>query len=141
MMVDQLTVFLENEQGRLAALARALGEAAISMRALTVADTAKFGVVRIIADQPAEACQALEAQGFRAALTKVFAVEVEHVAGGLAPLLEAFDAAGINVEYAYCFLSEGGRAVDVFRTDKADEAESVISAAGFRSLAPEELYA
>jgi hypothetical protein len=62
-------------------------------------------------------------------------------AGGLAALLEAFDAAGINVEYAYCFVVEGGKAIDVLRIDALDEAEQVIAAAGYRVVKPEELYA
>ncbi|MDR0577325.1 MAG: amino acid-binding protein, partial [Candidatus Accumulibacter sp.] len=122
-MIDQITVFLENDKGRLAALCRALGEAGISMHALTVADTANYGVVRIVADTPARACEILGAAGFRASLTKVFAVEVPDRAGGLAGLLEAFDAAGINVEYAYCFAADGGKAIDVLRIDSPAEAE------------------
>lgn len=139
-MIDQITVFLENDKGRLAALCRALGEAGISMHALTVADTANYGVVRIVADTPARACEILGAAGFRASLTKVFAVEVPDRAGGLAGLLEAFDAAGINVEYAYCFAADGGKAIDVLRIDSPAEAEKVITDAGFRVARPEELY-
>jgi hypothetical protein len=140
-MIDQITVFLENEKGRLAALCRALGDADISMHALTVADTAQYGVARIIADTPANAYEVLNEKGFRASLTKVFAIEVPDHAGGLAALLEAFGAAGINVEYAYCFAAEGGKAVDILRVDNHEEAEKVITSAGFRVMRPEELYA
>ena len=140
-MVDQLTVFLENEKGRLAALARTLGEADFSMRALTVADSAKYGVVRILIDQAPEAYELLSGQGFRAALTKVFAVEVPNVAGGLAKLLEAFEAAEINVDYAYCFVNEDNKAIDIIRTDKIEEATAVIKASGFKSLETADLFA
>ena len=139
-MIDQITVFLENNKGRLAALCRTLGDAGVSMRALTVADTARYGVVRIIADTPAKACKALGAAGFRASLTKVFAIEVPDRAGGLAGLLEAFDAANINVEYAYCFAAEGGKAIDVLRIDGSSDAERIIANAGFRVVRPDELY-
>jgi hypothetical protein len=139
-MIDQITVFLENEKGRLAALCRALGEANISMHALTVADTAHYGVARIVADTPALAYEVLNAAGFRASLTKVFAIEVPDKAGGLAGLLETLDAANINVEYAYCFAAEGGRAIDVLRIDNHADAEKVITAAGYRIARPEELY-
>jgi hypothetical protein len=139
-MIDQITVFLENDKGRLAALCRTLGDAGISMHALTVADTAQYGVARVIADTPARAYEVLNEKGFRASLTKVFAVEVPDHAGGLAALLEAFDAAGINVEYAYCFASEGGKAVDVLRIDSHSEAEEIINLAGFRVMRSEELY-
>jgi hypothetical protein len=140
-MIDQITVFLENDKGRLAALCRTIGDAGISMHALTVADTAQYGVARIIADSPAKAYEILNEKGFRASLTKVFAIEVPNHAGGLAALLEAFDAARINVEYAYCFAVEGEKAVDVLRIDNHEEAENVIAATGFRSLKPQELYA
>ncbi|MDR1014244.1 MAG: ACT domain-containing protein [Coriobacteriales bacterium] len=140
-MIDQITVFLENDTGRLAALCRVLGDAGISMHALTVADTAQYGVVRIIADTPAQACEVLGARGFRASLTKVFAVEVPDHAGGLARLLAAFDEAGINVEYAYCFAVAGGKAIDILRIDDHEEAEKVIASAGFSVAGPEALYA
>jgi hypothetical protein len=109
------------------------------MHALTVADTANYGVARIIADTPAKACEVLNAAGFRASLTQVFAIEVPDRAGGLARLLEAFDAADINVEYAYCFAVEGGKAIDVLRIDTSD-AEKIITGAGFRIVKPEEVY-
>ncbi|MDR1713562.1 MAG: ACT domain-containing protein [Coriobacteriales bacterium] len=140
-MIDQITVFLENDKGRLAALCRTLGDAGISMHALTVADTAQYGVARIIADTPARAYEVLNEKGFRASLTKVFAIEVPDSAGGLATLLEALGAAGINVEYAYCFAVDGGKAIDVLRVDNHDNAEQVITAAGFRVAQPSELYA
>jgi hypothetical protein len=140
-MIDQITVFLENDKGRLAALCRTLGDAGISMHALTVADTAQYGVARIIADTPAQAYEVLGTKGFRVSLTKVFAVEVPDHAGGLAKLLSAFDEAGINVEYAYCFAAAGGKAIDILRIDNHEEAEKLIVSAGFSSVAPEELYA
>jgi len=140
-MIDQITVFLENEKGRLAALCRSLGDAGISMRALTIADTSSFGIVRILADAPKVALEVLTSKGFRASLTRVFAVEVPDRAGGLAELLEALDAADINVEYAYCFVIEGGCAIDILKTDKPDVAESVIRATGYRIVESSELYA
>ena len=140
-MIDQITVFLENDKGRLAALCRTLGDAGISMRALTVADTTSFGIARIIADTPVRAYEVLNEKGFRASLTKVFAVEVSDDAGGLAVLLETLDAADINVEYAYCFTVEGGHAIDILKVDSHGEAGSLIAEAGFRVVEPSELYA
>ncbi|HBT95053.1 MAG TPA: amino acid-binding protein [Coriobacteriia bacterium] len=140
-MIDQITVFLENDKGRLAALCRTLGDAGISMHALTFADTAQYGVARVIADSPSKAYEVLNEKGFRASLTKVFAVEVPDRAGSLATLMEALDRADINVEYAYCFASKDGMATEVLRIDNHDEAEQVIGDAGFRVVKPEELYA
>ncbi|MEN6431149.1 MAG: ACT domain-containing protein, partial [Coriobacteriales bacterium] len=83
-MVEQLSVFLENTTGRLAELTRALGDAGLNMRALMVADTSEFGVVRVICDRPHAAADVLENAGFSASLTEVIAVEVPDRPGGLA---------------------------------------------------------
>lgn len=139
-MIEQVSVFLENRTGRLAELARTLGDADINMHALMIADTSDFGVVRIICDAPERAKALLDEGGFGASITRVMAVEMPDRPGGLADLLEALDAEELNVEYAYCFVTPvGGSAVDVFRVDD-QRAEEVVSAAGFRALAPEELY-
>jgi hypothetical protein len=141
-MVQQLTVFLENSPGRLAGLARVLGDAEVNMRALMVADTAEFGVVRIICDRPEAARAALEAAGFGVSMTDVLAVEVPDRPGGLADILEALGSVGINVEYAYCYVEPGGAAaVDVFRVEETDRAMSALEAAGIRVLGPGEVYA
>jgi hypothetical protein len=139
-MIKQLTVFLENDKGRLASLCRVLGEAGISMRALTVADTHDFGVARIICNKPEQAADLLNGAGYRAKLADVYAVGVPDHAGGLADLLEGFDEAGINVEYAYCFSTEGDRAVDILRVEQTAAAAAVIVKAGFKDLDAQELY-
>jgi hypothetical protein len=141
-MVEQVSVFLENRPGRLAQLARAMGDANINMRALMVADTAEFGVVRIITDRPHEARQVLDAQGFSVQLTPVVAVEIPDRPGGLADVLETLSDRSISVEYAYCFVEPWGEgaAVDVLKVDDV-EASSVLRDAGFTVLSSEELYA
>ncbi len=140
-MVEQLSVFLENTKGRLAELARSLGDAGINMRALMVADTEEFGVVRIICDRPKEAVRILDDAGFGASLTAVVAVEIPDRPGGLADVLEALGASGMNVEYAYAFVEPSGdAAVDIFKVDAAG-ADAALSSAGFRVLEAAELYA
>jgi len=140
-MIDQLSVFLENESGRLAELCRALGDAGINMHALMVADTSEFGMIRIICDTPAKAKRLLDDLGFGASLTKVTAIEIPDRPGGLADVLEALGAARMNVEYAYCFVEPSGEAaVDVLKVD-APGAEDALIAAGFRVLDADELYA
>lgn len=140
-MIEQLSVFLENKSGRLAELARALGDSGINMRALMVADTEEFGVVRIICDHPGRAREALEEAGFGVSATPVVAVEIPDKPGGLADVLEALGARGINVEYAYCFVEPAGdAAVDVFKVDDANAGE-ILRTGGFRVLQPEDLYA
>jgi hypothetical protein len=139
-MIDQLSVFLENRVGRLAELTRALGDAGIDMHALMVADTEEFGVVRIVCDTPKKAARILDDQGFSASVTPVIAVEIPDRPGGLADVLEALGAEGIGIEYAYCFVEpSGAAAVDIFKVD-GPGADAVLAEAGFRSLAPAELY-
>lgn len=140
-MVQQLTVFLENTPGRLARMTRTLGDAGVNMRALMVADTAEFGVVRVICDRPVSAKVALEAAGFGVSVTDVIAVEVPDHPGGLADVLEAIEAAGTNVEYAYCFVEPGGgSAVDVLRVDDIATATRALAESGVRVLTPAEVY-
>ena len=136
-MVKQLTVFLENSPGRLARLTRALGDAEVNMR---VADTADFGVVRIICDRPEVAKDALENAGFSVSVTDVIAVAIPDRPGGLADTLEVLGAEDLNVEYAYCFVEPGGSsAVDVFRVERVDDAMRVLAEAGIRVLRAEEI--
>jgi hypothetical protein len=139
-MIEQLSVFLENRSGRLAELTRALGDAGINMRALMVADTEEFGVVRIVCDHPHLARQALETAGFGVSTTAVVGVEIPDRPGGLADVLEALCAEKMSVEYAYCFaeLARSG-AVDVLKVDD-DAADSVLRGRGFRVLEPSDLY-
>jgi hypothetical protein len=138
-MIDQLSVFLENKSGRLAELCRILGDARINMQALMVADTAEFGVIRIICDSPKEAKRLLDDKGFAASITRVLAIEIPDRPGGLADVLEVLDGEGMNVEYAYCFVEPAGEAaVDVFRVDD-DSAESVLAVAGFKLLSAEDV--
>ncbi|HET6350864.1 MAG TPA: ACT domain-containing protein [Coriobacteriia bacterium] len=140
-MIQQLSVFLENKSGRLAEMTRVLGDASVNMHALMVADTTEFGVIRIICDNPVRAKAVLEEAGFGVSVTLVTAVEIPDRPGGLADVLEALDAAGVNVEYAYCFVEPSGdAAVDVFKVD-TEGAETALRNAGFKVMSDDELYA
>lgn len=138
-MISQLTVFLANEKGRLAAACRALSDAGINMQALFVADTADFGIVRIFCDTPARAAAVLAEANFRATLTPVIAVSVADEPGTLARLLEFCQESSMNIEYGYCFSAGDGRAIDVLKIE-GDTAEATLADAGFTILAPEEVY-
>ena len=137
-MINQLTVFLPNEPGNLAELARVLGDAGIQMHALMVADTADFGIVRIICDTPKKASKALADNGYRAATTKVAAFEVENTPGGLAKTLRKLADVRLNVEYAYC-ASIGSRTVDVLKLT-GDPIGAKLVRAGLRDLDPVDVY-
>ena len=139
-MIDQVSVFLENRPGHLAELARTLADAGVNMRALMVADTEQFGVVRIICDDPQRAKTVLEGAGFGASITRVLAVEMPDRPGGLAEVLEALGREGINVEYAYAFVEPSAKAaIDIFRVDD-DRAPDVLRAAGIKVVGAEVLY-
>ena len=139
-MIDQLTVFLENREGRLAAMTRTLADAGVDMLALTIAETSDYGLVRIICDDPAGARAALSEAGFHASLTKVAAVAVPNRPGGLADLLETLDKIDLNIEYAYCFSLKGDLAVDVLKVHGTEEALAAIEDAGFKLLQASDLY-
>ncbi len=112
-MISQLTVFLANEKGRLAAACRTLADADINLAALFIADTADFGIVRIFCDRPNRAAAVLAEAGFRASITPVIAVSVADEPGALARLLGFCHEASMNVEYGYCFsVACRGRAED-----------------------------
>ena len=141
-MIEQITVFLENSEGRLAALCRTLAEAEINMHSLVIADTADYGVVRIICNDPARALEVLNEADYRALSTKVAAIGVPNVPGGLAKLLDTLDELGLNIEYGYCFSVNGDMAADVLKISGAEEASAAakaIEAAGFTFLTQEDL--
>ena len=141
-MIEQITVFLENSEGRLAALCKTLAEAGVNMSALTIADTTDYGVVRIICDDPAKAIQVLNDSDFRAVCTKVSAIAVPNEPGGLARLLETLDSLNLNIEYGYCFSVGNEKAVDVLKIRgeaNVAHASKVLADAGFNLLSLEDL--
>jgi hypothetical protein len=141
-VIEQLSVFLENRAGRLAEMTRTLGQAGFNMRALVVADTADFGVARVIVDRPNAARAALESAGFGVTVTEMVAVDVPDRPGGLADVLESLDEAGVNVEYAYAVVPPGGEsAVGVLRVENTAGAMAALESAGFDVVRPGTLYA
>lgn len=141
-MISQLTVFLGNEEGRLAKLCRAMADAGANMSALTIADTTEYGIVRIVCADPAAACAALTERGYRAMLTEVAAFELPNRPGALAGLLGILDDLDIDVAYGYCFSSAADRAVMVLKVSEAAEtprALVALRAGGYRMLAQDEL--
>lgn len=138
-MISQLSIFLENESGRLAAATRAVSNAGSNMSALFLADTQDFGVVRVLCDRPKTTADALKAAGWRAAVTEVLAVKVPDHPGGLADLLEFLDEHNINVEYGYCISIKEGSAVDILKVSDPS-VEETLAEAGFAPVKAEEVY-
>jgi hypothetical protein len=142
MKVEQISIFLENKSGRLAEVTSILATAGINLRSLSLADTADFGVLRLIVDQAERAREVLKANGFTVSKTDVIAVAVPDRPGGLAGILRVLDGAGINVEYMYAFVQRSGdNAIIIFRFEALEQAIQVLAGAGVRVLTGEELYA
>ncbi|MBW1635161.1 MAG: ACT domain-containing protein [Deltaproteobacteria bacterium] len=142
MLVEQIAVFLENKSGRLAEITAILAENDTNIRALSVADTADFGILRLIVNDVEKARTILQEAGFTVGKTNVLAVEVVDKTGGLATVLKSLHNAGINVEYMYAFVNKsGGNAVLIFRFEKMDEAIDVLQKDGFTLLSGEQVCA
>lgn len=118
MKVTQISVFLENKKGRLLEVLETLMKAEINIRALSIADTSEFGVLRLIVSAPEQARQALEKDGFTVIENEVIVVGVNDKPGGLAGVLRVLKNANLNVEYLYvCAAKSGNKAVAVLRTE------------------------
>jgi len=142
MRVEQISIFLENKSGRLAEVTNVLAAAGVNIRALSLADTADFGILRLIVDKIDQAKQALKDKGFTIGKTEVLAIEIPDRPGGLGQILRVLGAAGINVEYMYAFVQRSrDNAIVIFRFDELDKAIEALTAAGVRVLRGEELYA
>ncbi len=140
MLVEQIAVFLENKSGRLAEITAILAENEINIRALSVADTADFGILRLIVDKVEKAKTVLRENGFTVGKTQVLAVEIEDKTGGLAKVLKSIKNAGINVEYMYAFVNKTGEnAVLIFRFEKMQEAIDTLQKDGFTILTSEQI--
>lgn len=141
MQVEQISIFIENKSGRLAEVTRVLGSKGINIRALSLADTSDFGILRLIVDQTDQAKAALKEQGFTVSKTEVVAVEVPDKPGGLCGILDVLDRSSVNVEYMYAFVERcGGNAVIIFRFDDPVAAIQVLTDNGIAILDGERLY-
>ncbi len=141
MKVEQISIFIENKSGRLAEITRILGDAGINIRALSLADTSDFGILRLIVNNVETAKSVLKECGFTVNKTEVVAVEVPDHPGGLSNILQALDKDQINVEYMYAFVERcGGNAVIIFRFDDTDKAIETLRDCGFNMLEGQRLY-
>lgn len=140
MKVTQISIFLENTGGRIAEATSILAKADINIRAMSLADTTDFGVLRLIVSDVDKAETALKAQGFTVGKTNVVAVQVEDKPGGLNAILQILAQADINVEYIYALLKEGHNAVMIFRFDNTDNALKVLEANNIKIFTGEDVY-
>ena len=141
MLVKQISVFLENKTGRLADATNCLAEAGIDLRAMSVADTASFGVLRIIVNDPEQAITALKNCGFTVSTTEVIAVLVPDQPGGLAEVLRVFKEQLIDIEYMYAFISTfKGQAIVILKIDDALRAVNILTEHQVEMIQAQEFY-
>jgi len=139
MKVEQISVFMENKAGRLAQITRILGSSGVNILTLSLADTADFGILRLLVSDNDKAYDVLKKEGFTVGRNEVLAIEIPDRPGGLADLLESLRVNEINIEYMYAY-RKGDRAVLIFRFDNLDKAISVLPGANFTVLTREQLY-
>ena len=140
MNVEQLSIFLENKTGHLAEVTKAIAGHNINIRALSLADTSDFGILRLIVDRTEEAKTFLKEAGFTVGRTAVVAVKVQDAPGGLHHVLTILTEHKINVEYMYAFVQRNGsHATMIFRFDRIDQAVEALKAHDIPILSAEEI--
>lgn len=141
MKVRQVSVFLENKSGRLYEVCRRLAEAEVNIRALSIAETADYGVMRLIVSDPGKAMRVMAENDITVSETEVIAVEVPDEPGGLAGVLAPLYDANVNIEYLYCFVEKSGEsAIVVFRVEQLEEAIRALRGGGFTVMREEDVY-
>jgi hypothetical protein len=141
MTIDQISVFVENGAGKLVGVTRVLGEANVDIRAMSIAETADFGILRMIVSDPVRAIEALKLAGSVVSVTQVLAVEIEDKPGSLSAVLDVLEKAGISVEYLYAFITrKSDNAYVIFRLEDVDNANEALAEAGIKTAGPHELY-
>ncbi|MEW6552973.1 MAG: ACT domain-containing protein [Actinomycetota bacterium] len=141
MKVRQVSVFLENKSGRLYEVCKRLAETGVNIRALSIAETADYGVLRLIVSNPDLAMRAMAESGFTVSETEVIAVEVPDEPGGLAGVLGPLYEGNVNIEYLYCFVEKSGQsAIVVFRVEQLDAAIRALQGGGYTVMREEDVY-
>lgn len=140
MAIKQLSVFVENKEGKLREITDILAKAGIDIRALSIADTSEFGILRLIVRDPQKAKALLEKNGFVATINDVVGVEINDRPGGLAEIVRLFAKRDINMEYMYAFLTRTeNKAYLVVRVDDASEVENLLESEKIRILTPADI--
>lgn len=141
MFIKQLSIFVENKPGRLSAVTKLLSNNDIDIRALSIADTKDFGILRLIVDKPDKACEALKNADCTVSMTNVIAIGTEDKPGGLTGIMDCLYASNISVEYMYAFIAKkAGEAYVIIRVDNNDKALEALRESGFAVLTADEIY-
>lgn len=140
MFVEQISIFIENTEGRLAEVTAILRDANINIRALSLADTTDFGVLRLIVNDNDKAEQALKKEGFTVGRTKVMAVEIDDEPGGLNKVLDPLCENEVNVEYMYAFANpQCKNAIMMFRFNDYDKALKILGQKNIKVFTKQEI--
>ncbi|MBP0961457.1 MAG: ACT domain-containing protein [Oscillospiraceae bacterium] len=138
--VKQLSVFVENKPGRLSAVLKVLGDSKIDIRAMNIADTNDFGILRLILSDTEGAVSLLKEKDYAVAVTDVIALDVDDTPGGLAGALSVLDKSGVSVEYMYASLSNNAASAHiVLRVDDNAKAEDALASKGYKLLSDEDI--
>jgi hypothetical protein len=141
MLIKQISVFLENKTGRLAEVTSILGSEGIDIRALSIADTTDFGILRLIVNMPEKAEEILKENGYTVSGTSVIAIAVADKPGGLSVALEILDKETIGIEYMYAFIgATADEALVILRVENADKAINTLTNNGIKVLPSEKVY-
>lgn len=138
MTINQISIFIENKSGTLLRVLQILKEANIQLVAVTIADTAEYGICRIICSDSAKAYEALKTGGIAVALSEVFAIELDDQPGRAADAIEIFSREEISIAYLYSFVLNG-KGVLIFRTDNAEKAREAILVNGLHFVTEKDL--
>ncbi len=140
--VKQLSIFLENRKGRLLEVTEALEKASVNIRALALAESAEFGILRLVVNNPEKARSALSNAGFTVKEQEVFAVEVPDTPGGFCSVVRILTENDINVDYTYAFVGGGEKAVLIFKVpdDLLEKAIDAVGAGGIKLMEPMFFY-
>lgn len=125
--IKQISIFVENKPGRLADITDVIAGAGVDIRALSIADTTDYGILRLIVNKPVEAVTSLKEAGITASITEVLAIRVADTPGGFAKAIRVLADGGMSVEYAYAFITpEDGDALVIIRVNDNDKAEEIL---------------
>ena len=141
MIVEQVSVFVENKMGRLAAVTKTLAQNGIDISALSLAENEEYGVLRLIVSNPQKAKQALNQSGVIVKITPVLAVAIEDVPGGFSAALEVLTAANVEIRYVYaCVAHETGKALMIFSVEDPETADKLLQKTKYGSINPGTVY-
>jgi len=140
--IKQISLFVENRPGRMAKVAKTLSDARVNIRALTIAEAGDFGVIRMVVDDPEKGHKVLKENAFTVSMTDVLAVEMKDTPGGLYEILNTLGESGINVDYAYAFVTaKAEKAMLILRVDDIAKARKMLAQKGVKMATTVEIQA